>query len=38
MSQDTAHYLLSSKLSPVPFAEVTRGHWSIENRLRWCWT
>ena len=31
MSQETAYYLLSSKLSPVRFAEVARGHWSIES-------
>jgi predicted transposase YbfD/YdcC len=35
VSQETAYYLLSSKLSPARFGEVARSHWGIENSLHW---
>lgn len=29
------HYLLSKRMSPKRFLQVTRSHWGIENRLHW---
>ncbi len=34
-SQETAYYLLSSRLPADRFGEVVRAHWSIENGLHW---
>jgi predicted transposase YbfD/YdcC len=31
----TAHYLLSTVLSPERFNQVVRQHWSVENCLHW---
>jgi predicted transposase YbfD/YdcC len=34
-TSETAYYLLSAAMTPERFAEVTRSHWGIENRLHW---
>lgn len=35
VSHDVRYYLLSRRLSGKAFADVARGHWSIENSLHW---
>jgi predicted transposase YbfD/YdcC len=34
-TRETVYYLLSAAMTPERFAEVTRSHWGIENRLHW---
>ena len=32
---ETAHFVLSTPLSPERLNEVVRSHWGVENRLHW---
>jgi predicted transposase YbfD/YdcC len=34
-SQETRYFLLSRAFPPARFAAIARGHWGIENNLRW---